>query len=590
MAEQLNLQINIGGQEKTVKTIRELKQALKEAEFEALKLSQQFGEADPRVLQLRKDIGSLKETIQDSADATANFSKGAGAFPAISKAIQGIAGGFTAVQGAIGLLGVESKEVEKQLLKVQSALAFSQGLEQLLQAGDAFRNLGGIIKGAVVSAFNSLKAAIGSTGIGLLAVAVGTLVVNWDKFVNYVTKSFPVLSKLGEILGDVVNKVTDFVGLTSQAERNLSKLEIATKFVNAAEENRIKILESQRGKEKEIYEARLKIINTEINLLLEKKRVNKTLTEDEQIQLNNLETQKIVLYNNELNRISDLNKKRKDAYDKQIQDSKNLLQESQENAIQSVLQGQDLELRKLLDKYKKERELFKDNKDALKNIEESYAIDRQVIIDKYAKIESDNKSKQAQDDLDNIEKTTKADGDSTQQQVFNTLTLAQKKREKTFEEKQLAQEKRDAEIRFASDTLAIVGGLVDQNSVAGKGIAIAQAIINTYQGASKAIAQGGIFGPVAAAASIAAGMLQVKKIISTKIPKASGNGNVIDSGSGLSATAPMSPQLPMSQLTTIDQASINAIGNQAIRAYVVETDMTTNQQRIQAIRQRARFG
>ena len=63
--------------------------------------------------------------------------------------------------------------------------------------------------------------------------------------------------------------------------------------------------------------------------------------------------------------------------------------------------------------------------------------------------------------------------------------------------------------------LNVVGGLVDQNSVAGKAIAVVQAIINTYQGASKAIAQGGIFGPVAAAATIAAGLVQVRKIVST---------------------------------------------------------------------------
>lgn len=54
--------------------------------------------------------------------------------------------------------------------------------------------------------------------------------------------------------------------------------------------------------------------------------------------------------------------------------------------------------------------------------------------------------------------------------------------------------------------------------------------------------------------------------------------------------APMSPAIPEAQLTQLNQSTINALGNQAVRAYVVETDMTTNQQRIQAIKQRARFG
>jgi hypothetical protein len=58
----------------------------------------------------------------------------------------------------------------------------------------------------------------------------------------------------------------------------------------------------------------------------------------------------------------------------------------------------------------------------------------------------------------------------------------------------------------------------------------------------------------------------------------------------MSAAAPITASQPEAQMTQLNQTSINAIGNQAIKAYVVETDMTTNQQRIKAIQQRARFG
>jgi hypothetical protein len=57
----------------------------------------------------------------------------------------------------------------------------------------------------------------------------------------------------------------------------------------------------------------------------------------------------------------------------------------------------------------------------------------------------------------------------------------------------------------------------------------------------------------------------------------------------VSTQAPMMPQLPRAQTTNISQQSINDIGNQAVRAYVVESDVTSNQQRMAAIRQRARF-
>ena len=57
----------------------------------------------------------------------------------------------------------------------------------------------------------------------------------------------------------------------------------------------------------------------------------------------------------------------------------------------------------------------------------------------------------------------------------------------------------------------------------------------------------------------------------------------------MSSSAPMMPQLPRPTTTNLSQQSINDIGNQAVRAYVIESDVTSNQQRISAIRQRARF-
>lgn len=61
-----------------------------------------------------------------------------------------------------------------------------------------------------------------------------------------------------------------------------------------------------------------------------------------------------------------------------------------------------------------------------------------------------------------------------------------------------------------------------------KAFAVGQAVMNTYEGATKAIAQGGVFGPVMAAAVIAAGLANVAKIVSTQ----PGTGGVSSGGSG----------------------------------------------------------
>jgi hypothetical protein len=128
--------------------------------------------------------------------------------------------------------------------------------------------------------------------------------------------------------------------------------------------------------------------------------------------------------------------------------------------------------------------------------------------------------------------------------------------------------------------------IVGRESAAGKALAIAQAVMNTYTGATRALKDVPYpFNFVAAATTIASGFLSVKKIMATPLPN--------NAGAGMSAnvnmSAPVTPQLPQAQTTNLSQSTINDIGNQAVRAYVVESDVTSNQQRIAAIRQRARF-
>jgi hypothetical protein len=150
----------------------------------------------------------------------------------------------------------------------------------------------------------------------------------------------------------------------------------------------------------------------------------------------------------------------------------------------------------------------------------------------------------------------------------------------------------EAQKDLAMGTLDTLSGLVDKNSVAGKSIAVATAVVNTYEGASKAIAQGGIFGPIAAAATIAAGLLNVKKIMSTKIPSAKGGGNVGDGATpSLSASAPISP---IQMGTQLNQASIQGIGNAAAggvnRAFILEADINNSNERQVRLQRAARLG
>jgi hypothetical protein len=80
----------------------------------------------------------------------------------------------------------------------------------------------------------------------------------------------------------------------------------------------------------------------------------------------------------------------------------------------------------------------------------------------------------------------------------------------------------------------------------------------------------------------------VKNIVKTPVPGKGGAGGSVPTG-GLNMNAPIVPTTS-SIMTRIDQSSINALGNQAVKAYVVESDMTSSQKRIEAIKQKAKFG
>ena len=99
------------------------------------------------------------------------------------------------------------------------------------------------------------------------------------------------------------------------------------------------------------------------------------------------------------------------------------------------------------------------------------------------------------------------------------ITLVKQKYEQL--QVKLVKERLNAELTMAADTAGQIFNLLGQESEAGKAFALAQATINTYLGASKAIAQGGIWGVAQAAIVIAAGLKQVASIMKVKeeVPK-----------------------------------------------------------------------
>ena len=97
-------------------------------------------------------------------------------FNALSSSIGGALNGFQAFEGALGLVGVESEQLQATLLKVQSAMALSQGLQGLMEAKDSFKQLGAV----AMDALKGIRTGLLLTGIGAFVVVLGTVVAYWD--------------------------------------------------------------------------------------------------------------------------------------------------------------------------------------------------------------------------------------------------------------------------------------------------------------------------------------------------------------------------------------------------------------------------
>jgi hypothetical protein len=202
----LDLEINKGGSDKTVKSI---KTELREAKEEAIALARKFGELSPEATKAAAKLASLKDEMGDLNDKVNGLNPDK--FARLSTLTNGVVRGFQAASGAAVLFGNTSEDIEKTIAKLQATMAFADGIQGVMDARKSFVDLGNQIKGGVVNAFTSLSAAkiadaqatgtltaaqkayafavgtstgamkvfratLASTGIGLLVIAVGVLI------------------------------------------------------------------------------------------------------------------------------------------------------------------------------------------------------------------------------------------------------------------------------------------------------------------------------------------------------------------------------------------------------------------------------
>jgi hypothetical protein len=128
------------------------------------------------------------------------------------------------------------------------------------------------------------------------------------------------------------------------------------------------------------------------------------------------------------------------------------------------------------------------------------------------------------------------------------------------------------------------GELAGEQTVAGKGLAIASATINTYRGVSDALAATTVtpfetaLKFANAGAILANGLSNVKKIVSVKVPSTGGGGGGAGSApSGGAAPTPPSFNVVGASETSALGDAVASQTNEPVQAYVVSNDVTTAQ-------------
>jgi len=609
-------------------SVGQMRKAIKEATSDLIAMQEQFGKTSPQAIAAAKRIAELKDRIQDAKEQADLFDPGK-RFSAFANAANQIAAGFSAVQGAMALVGTESEDLQKTLVKVQGAIALSQGLSQLKDLGKAYDEL----KVVAVDAFSSTRKALMSVGIGVLAIALTAIIANWEKFRDAVFKLIPGLQTVSKFIGNLVTSFTDLVGITSEAERNLDKLSKTNKKVNETIDAQIQLLEAQGGKEEEIYNLKKQRAENELNVLRESLKVKGKLSEDELKQFRELKNQQQILDIQESNRIKKANEDRakeqqeaakkaaadrKAANEKAAKDAEDARKLVAEKAAAADKVLDDARRAKLTEQQREEEDAiraFEERKKTLAAagitdltaITEQREMELAAIRKKYADEEA---AKKAEADQKESERLAAAHENTRQMVAEQNAALLQA-------EIELQNQRFNA----AQAGLQLLESLAGENErianlifAVQKGLEIARIVTDTARGivAAKAglaavppfigfapnpafIIAAGVAAKQIAGLKIAAAV-SIASIAAASIAKfkrggsagSAGGGGVDVAGGG---AAPVAAQpSPTVTATAVNTQAVNNLGNQAMRAYVLNSDITNNEQRNAYLQRNARLG
>lgn len=621
------------------KATQSLKSQLREAQAEVAELSDKFGSTSKEAIEAAKRAGELKDAIGDAKALTDAFNPDA-KFNALSGSLAGVASGFSAVEGSLALAGVESENLQETMVRLQAAMALSQGLQGLGESIDSFKQMGAVAKNALAG----IRTGIAATGIGVLLIAVGALVAYWDDIkeaVNGVSSEQEALNIKTQANLDAEQKKLDTIGsqdnvlkLQGKSEKDILKIKIAqTDQVIKATENQIaqnditakaQIAAAQRNKDilKGIldflsipFQAVLKTIDSigaavgedfglskgfsslldkGASLIFDPVAETKKAEETRQASLKAIEKLKndragmqlsIQAIDKQAN--TDATAKRKEANDAAIkleQDKADALERIRQGEIDTEAERRAEELRKVQEDYKLLiAEAEKYGKDTTK-LKEAQRTKEKEITDKFKK--EDAEKKLAADEKAKAEAQKKLDDEKL---------IADKKIEIAKSEAEQKAALQMLALNTAGEGVALIKGLFEKSKGVQKAAMIAESAIGIGKmiiannsaniaalATPQAVATSGAAAiPTIAFNNISTGIGIAANIAATaKALSSLGGGGAPSGGGGAvggSPTPPPAPQFNVVGNTGVNQLAQTLGSQQPIQAFVVANQVTSQQ-------------
>lgn len=176
----------------TKKAINGVTYTLSELEKAGLKNTTTYQNLKSKLGELEKQGGELKDQIGDLNTKFKNLGSDTRGVDIAIEGLQGMAAATQVVMGSQALFGTNSKELEQTLVKLNGVMALANGIKEIqtvlqkesaLMTGieTAAQTAYAFAVGNSTGAMKVFRIALAASGVGLLVIALGALIANFDK-------------------------------------------------------------------------------------------------------------------------------------------------------------------------------------------------------------------------------------------------------------------------------------------------------------------------------------------------------------------------------------------------------------------------